>query len=819
MLQTKLTKTLLHTTDNYIKSLEKWGIVSVWDMINLYPKDYEDRTNIIDTFSYINIKEKNVILVKLLTLTNEKTSNNKLLTKAVFEDKNGFLAEWVWFNRKYFSDKLQKFIWKKVIVSSKVKYAYWKVTFQSPEIETDLSKLWWEILPVYSDVNYIPGSWIWSKMYLLKDYFKYVKETLPEEIIKKYNFLEKNKALEKLHFPQSKDDIEIAKYRLAYEELFDINFKSISKKQESFKLSEWKSISIPLNPEFVKEIISELPFELTNHQKIALFQVLKDMENTHSMQRLLEWDVWTWKTIIAQIAMIHAILEWRKIGKNIQVAIMVPTEILARQHFESMFSLFLKYNISSNLLIWSLTKKQKDTIKIDLREGNLDVVIWTHALVQEDVLFKNLWFVVIDEQHRFWVKQREVLEKYVSNPNYWKYRFSSNITQDDFEEILKIIKTQEFNSFSIKIEDYSVMKDNEKNIIWFARLLDLWNWNFELGHVFIDEKYRHQKLWYELIKFTIKNKFETWNLFLSCNEKFAFYYKNLWFEQVEKYPEKFIATIEWALWEWHPYCIMQLKTRKYLDSFWIIPHNLNMTATPIPRTLALTLYWDQDLSIISEYPKNRKIIFTKVAKNNDERHQIELFIRSELDKWRQVFWISPLVEESEKIDLANAVNTFESLTEIFSPYRVWLLHWKMKASEKEEVMREFAENKIQVLSSTSVVEVWINIPNATIMCIEWAERFWLSQLHQFRWRVWRWEHKSYCYLFSTNWNSTDRLKAMEKTNNWFELAEIDLELRWPWEVYWVRQSGVPEFKIADIKDLELVSQIREDIEEMFKNKK
>lgn len=668
MLNTKLSKSLLHTTDNYIKSLEKWGILTVWDLLNLYPKDYEDRTNIIDSFSYINIKEKNVILVTLLNITNEKTSNNKLLTKAVFEDKNWFLAEWVWFNRKYFADKLQKYVWKKVIVSSKVKYAYWKVSFQSPEVETDLSKLWWEILSVYSDVNYIPGSWISSKMELVRDYIKYIPETLPENIIKKYNFISKKEALIKLHFPLNNDEIEIAKYRLAYEELFDINFKSISKKQENFKLSEWKSISIPLNPELIKEIIWELPFDLTNHQKIVLFQVLKDMENTHSMQRLLEWDVWTWKTIVAQIAIIHTILECRKSWLNLQVAIMVPTEILARQHFESMFSLFLKYNISSNLLIWSLTKKQKDSLKIDLKEGNIDVVIWTHALVQEDVLFKNLWFVVIDEQHRFWVKQREVLES--------------------------------------------------------------WLWNRS----------------------------------------------------------------------------------------WVTPHNLNMTATPIPRTLALTLYWDQDLSIISEYPKNRKIIFTKVAKNDEERNQIDLFIRSELEKWRQVFWISPLVEESEKMDLANAISTFESLTEIFSPYRVWLLHWKMKPSEKEQVMRDFSENKIQILSSTSVVEVWINVPNATIMCIEWAERFWLSQLHQFRWRVWRWEHKSYCYLFSTNWNSTDRLKAMEKTNNWFELAEIDLELRWPWEVYWVRQSWVPEFKIADIKDLELVSQIREDIEEMFKEK-
>jgi ATP-dependent DNA helicase RecG len=177
-----------------------------------------------------------------------------------------------------------------------------------------------------------------------------------------------------------------------------------------------------------------------------------------------------------------------------------------------------------------------------------------------------------------------------------------------------------------------------------------------------------------------------------------------------------------------------------------------------------------------------------------------------------------LVEESEKIDLANAINTYESLVDIFSPFQVWLLHGKMKAKEKDQVMKEFAENKIQILSSTSVVEVWVNVPNATIMCIEWAERFWLSQLHQFRWRVWRWQYQSYCYLFPSKWNYTDRLKAMERTNNGFELAEIDLELRWPGEVYGLRQSWVPDLKIASLTDLELISQIREDIEEMFEQK-
>lgn len=669
MPSTKLTKNLLHTTDNYIKALEKAWVSTVWDFLNHIPRDYEDRTNVLDSFSYINIKEKNTILVKLISLDNKKTANNKLLSKWVIEDKNGFLSEVVWFNRKYLSTQLQPYIWKKVIVSWKVKYAYWKVTFQSPEVETNLNKILWEIVPIYPEINYIPSKWISKKIELLKIYIPKVEEVLPEEIIKKYNFISRNEALSKVHFPKNKNDIEEWRYRLAYEELFLINYQAIAKKYEWFKISKDKSIEIKLNPELVKEILSKLPFTLTDHQKIVLFQILKDMEKLHSMARLLEWDVWTGKTVVALIAVIHMIKEYLSGERNkvIQVAIMAPTEILARQHFQSMQNLLFEFGISSELLVWSTTAKHKKEIKQKLKSWNLDVIIWTHALVQDDVLFANLWLVVIDEQHRFWVKQREVLEKYV-NPK------SGNYT---------------------------------------------------------------------------------------------------------------------------------------------VPHVLNMTATPIPRTLALTLYGDQDLSIISEYPKWRKEIFTKVAKNDNERNQIELFVRNELEKWRQVFWISPLVEESEKMDLANAINTYESLVDIFSPFRVGLLHWKMKPKEKEQIMREFSENKIQVLSSTSVVEVWVDVPNATIMCIEWAERFWLSQLHQFRGRVWRGQFKSYCYLFPSSGQYTDRLRAMERTNNWFELAEIDLELRGPWEVYGVKQSWLPDLKVASLTDLELISQIRGDIEELF----
>ncbi|QFR39020.1 ATP-dependent DNA helicase RecG [Candidatus Gracilibacteria bacterium 28_42_T64] len=667
MLSTKLTKSILHTTDTYVKGLEKAGVSTIGDLLNHFPREYEDRTDVLDSFSLINIKEKNTILVKLLSLSSQKTANNKILSKAVLEDKSGFLAEAVWFNRKYFANQMQPYIGNKILVTGKVKYVYGKVSFTSPDTVTDLSKISGEIVPIYPELNYIPSKWISGKMENLKSYISDITEDLPENIIQKYNFISKKEAVFKIHFPKNKHDIEVAKYRLAYGELFEINYRAISTKYQKFEVTQGKSIPILMNPELVKEIISKLPFDLTNHQKIVLFQMLKDMEKTHSMQRLLEGDVGTGKTVVALIACIHAILESNE--NRVQVVIMAPTEILARQHFASMEGLLLQYQISSHLLVGSLTAKQKKAIKTDMKNGNVDVIIGTHALVQEDVLFHNLGLVIIDEQHRFGVKQREVLENGLGNRS------------------------------------------------------------------------------------------------------------------------------------------------------GIVPHSLNMTATPIPRTLALTLYGDQDLSIISEYPKGRKEIFTKVARTESARQQIELFVRSEVEKGRQVFWISPLVEESEKMDLANAISTYESLVDIFSPYTVGLVHGKMKAKEKEQVMKDFSDNKIQILSSTSVVEVGVDVPNATVMCIEGSERFGLSSLHQFRGRVGRGLHQSYCYLFPTKGNSTDRLKAMEKTNNGFELAEIDLELRGPGEVYGLRQSGVPDLKIADLKDLELISQIREDIEEMFEDKK
>jgi len=658
---TLLNKTLLHTTDSYIKRLQKGGISTVEDLIGHYPRTYKDKSDVLELFSYVNIKEPNTLRVKIESLTTERTRNGKELSKAVLADKSGFLSEAVWFNRKYM---LQKFhAGDTVKIYGKPKYEYGRLSFPSPDIEFAKDE-GSSIVPVYPECNYIPSAWFEGKMVCIREYIRTIPEVLPEEIRKQKGFRTKAVNITAIHFPTSKADFERARTELAYEELFSLQYEGIMRKKSGEEASAGRAIPIPMNPETVKEIISKLPFPLTNGQKVVLFQILKDMERPFAMQRLLQWDVGTGKTIVVMIAAIHAILESRKIPWNIpiQVAILAPTEILARQHFASSMNLLSSFWITSDFLVGGLTSKQKTDVKARLKNGDLSVVIGTHALIEDTVHFENLALTIVDEQHRFGVEQRRALEQYSSHKTWW------------------------------------------------------------------------------------------------------------------------------------------------------LPHVLNMTATPIPRTLSLTIYGDQDISVLSEYPVGRLPIHTKVL-SETERNEAYNFIATEVQAGRQVYWISPLVEESETLDIASAVNMQEILQSVFPTFRVGLIHGKMKAREKDAIMQAFYERKIDILSSTSVVEVGVDNPNASVICIEAAERFGLSQLHQFRGRVGRGKDQSYCYLFTTKSYTGERLRAMERTNDGFELSEIDLELRGPGEVYGVRQSGVPEFKIADLKDLELVSEIREDIEE------
>ncbi len=729
----QLTKALLHTTDAYIKKLSEAGIHTVSDFLHLYPRDIEDKSDVGTRFSLVNITEKQAIKCTIELLTSEVTRNKKLLIKAVLTDADGIHAEAVWFNQRLI---LQRFATgDTVLIYAKPKYEYGRLSFPSAEIEHYHDKRQ-EVVPVYSDVNYIPGTWIREKMGLLKWYIDTLEPTIPEAIRTKKWLPTHAENVRHIHFPHSIDGFERTKSALGYEELFGFQMIGIEKKHEAIKSSEWLAPATPLDTELIKSLIADLPFPLTNKQKIVLFQILKDMEHPYAMARLLQGDVGTGKTVVALLAAMHLILKNRKTIDNshenreeknwslethlsggwgsLQVAIMAPTEILARQHFAGNEAWLMQWGIRVDLLVGSLTPRLKEDARERLKSGQTDIIFGTHALIQDSVQFQNLGFVVVDEQHRFGVEQRRALEEYCSSQNF-------------------------------------LLKDKEAT--------------------------------------------ETPTIPLSSS--------------------------------------------RGARGEAIVPHRLNMTATPIPRTLALTIYGDQDVSVLDEYPVGRKPIHTKVIRE-DQRVEMYRWIAEEVRNGRQVYWISPLVGISspqpspvgegvstspslkekglgdEGEDIASAVEMQITLSSIFPNLTIGLIHGKMSGKEKDRVMQEFYENKIHILSSTSVVEVGVNNPNATIICIEAAERFGLSQLHQFRGRVGRGEHQSYCYLFTTKEYKSERLRAMEQTNDGFELAEIDLELRGPGEVYGVRQSGVPDFHFADLRDMNLISEIREDIEEWMK---
>lgn len=307
---TLLTKALLHTTDSYIKRLQKGGIETVEDLIGHYPRTYKDKSDVLEYFSFVNIREPNTLRVKIESITTERTRNNKELSKAILADKGRFLSEAVWFNRKFM---LQKFhAGDTVKIYGKPKYEYGRLSFSSPDIEfaTDEGS---PIVPVYPDCNYIPSAWFEGKMACVREHIRTIPDVLPEEIRKQKGFRTKAVNLTAIHFPSSRADFERARTELAYEELFSLQYEGIMRKKSGEKLSEGRSIAIPLNPETVKDIIVRLPFPLTNGQKVVLFQILKDMERSHAMQRLLQGDVGTGKTVVVMVAAIHAILESQKL--------------------------------------------------------------------------------------------------------------------------------------------------------------------------------------------------------------------------------------------------------------------------------------------------------------------------------------------------------------------------------------------------------------------------------------------------------------------------------------------------------------------------
>ncbi|MCC7197585.1 ATP-dependent DNA helicase RecG [Candidatus Peregrinibacteria bacterium] len=639
--------TALRTTKVHLSRLQELGIHTVRDLLLFFPRAYDDKSQY-TCIAELRTDEVNNVRGIISNIFHKRTKNGKYLTKALFSDETGSI-EVVWFNQPYLKRVLIS--GKEIVLSGKAKFGFGKLSLQSPSFEETKKEQTHSgrIVPVYHQTEGITSKWLREKLQpLLEEWVSRLEDFLPEDIRKENDLMDYHKAVKEVHFPTSEENLEEAKKRLSFDELFLLQLKALQKKWHWQNVSEHEQKPMQQHTD-LGNFLKNLPFELTNAQVKTLNEILTDLKQLYPMSRLVQGDVGSGKTVVAGAVMLNAIKH------GYQTALMAPTEILARQHYQTLFKLFSPFGINIQFIAGSTVQSQKEQIANDLKTGTIDAVVGTHALIQENIGFKNLGLAVIDEQHRFGVKQRDILK---SNGS---------------------------------------------------------------------------------------------------------------------------------------------------------PHLLSLSATPIPRTLAMTLYGDQDLSVIDEMPKGRQQIITRIVpekKRMDAYHWIEEQIKS----GRQAFVICPLIDESDVLEVKSAIQEFEYLQEhIFPKLKLGLLHGKMKAKEKDEIMELFKQNMINILVSTSVIEVGIDIPNATIMMIEGADRFGLSQLHQFRGRVGRGEHQSYCFLFTDKKSDEGkkRLQAMVDHSSGFKLAEIDLSLRGPGEIYGVKQSGIPDLKMASLTDSITINLARE----------
>jgi ATP-dependent DNA helicase RecG len=639
----------------YAEKFARLGVKTIRDLLFLLPRRYDDYRDL-KPINRLEYGEECTVIASVWDAGTRRTRGGVPIFTATLSDGSGMI-QCTWFNQPYLADQIKPKM--QIVVSGKVEEYLGRLTFQSPEWEPLERELLHtaRLVPIYPLTEGLSGKWLRKLMKRTVDYWApRVQEHLPESVRKSINLMSLSDALAHIHFPDDGSDLERARQRLAFDELFIVQLGVMRQRQV------WRSQpgrALNFDPVAVERFITSLPYPLTGAQKRALDQIIGDLQSPVPMNRLLQGDVGSGKTVVAAAAMMATV------ASGAQAALMAPTEILAEQHFKTLTMLFVNSSQPPVVELLTGSTSNKEDVYARLASGAINIVVGTHALIQPNVAFHNLAFLVIDEQHRFGVEQRAALRQ----------------------------KGQG---------------------------------NFN-------------------------------------------------------------------------------------------PHVLVMTATPIPRTLALTLYGDLDLSIIDEMPPGRQKIETRWLFPT-ERERAYSFIRAQVEKGHQAFIICPLVEESDKIEAKAAVEEYERLQKgIFPNLKLGLLHGRMKSDEKDGVMGAFARGELHVLVSTSVVEVGIDVPNATVMLVEGANRFGLSQLHQFRGRVGRGQHASFCLLLadSTNVASDERLKAIESTNDGFVLAEKDLELRGPGEFFGTRQSGLPDLRVAKLADIKLLDAAREEAQKLF----
>ncbi|MCU0679362.1 MAG: ATP-dependent DNA helicase RecG [Planctomycetes bacterium] len=666
------------TTANRLKML---GIATVRDLLLFFPFRYEDfraQKKITD----LQPGDETNITGSIEIIQNRRSPRKRMyITEALINDGTDTIKV-IWFNQPFIAKSLK--IGDRVSLAGKIEGETGSLLMLSPQYEkigAGISLHTQGLVPMYHLTANITQKQVRFLIGQTINLANSIKDWLPTEMVKRQKLMPLATAIKKIHFPKNFKEIEQARQRLAFNELFLLQLQSVlSKLDRQASLAE----PIQFKEKLTKDFVDLLPFSLTDAQKKTAWQIIQDIGKKQPMSRLLEGDVGSGKTIVALLAMLNTAAN----GK--QSVLMVPTEILAKQHYDNFCKLLdKKYSLCllthSQFSIFNpeysgqFSNKEKINKKIVLNSiaaGEIKIIIGTHSLIQEDVNFKNLCLAIIDEQHRFGVEQRKTL-----------------------------------------IEK-------------------------------------------------------------SCNN-------------------------------------IQNSKLKIPNCF--SPHFLSMTATPIPRTLALALYGDLDLSVINEMPKNRKPILTKVVPETN-RQLANDFIRQQIKNGRQVFVICPLIDLSDKLGVKSVKEEFLKLDKtVFPDLKIGLLHGRMKNKEKEAVMQSFLDNETKILVSTAVVEVGVDVPNATVMMIEGAERFGLAQLHQFRGRVGRSEHQSYCFLFTetATEKTIRRLQALVGCQDGFALARMDLKFRGPGEIFGTAQKGFPELKIATLFDYVLMQRARKEAEDLI----